>query len=324
MRRLAVLALLLGLPWALAAPAVEEDEEVFGDPASARSDLAEARERAARRGRRVLVEWGANWCGWCQHLHDISHADEALAAELAAEFEVVPVNVGERVDEQVALSRELGADYQAHGIPYLTVLEPGGGVVTNQGSRIFNPAGERFEPELVRAWLEQHRAPRREADAVLDAALAEAVEVERRVLLLFGSVGDPATTEVLDWLERSSTRSLLARAFVPVFVDTDRDRGAPALMEELRGAGREGTPAFVALDADGSVVRTTDRDAEAPTWPWPVDDEGRCPEEGHFRAFLRATGKGLLDLDIEHLGRTLRKLVEERPESPQPESRTDR
>ncbi len=43
---------------------------IYDESADARRQIAEALARAKRENRRVLVQWGANWCGWCHLLHD--------------------------------------------------------------------------------------------------------------------------------------------------------------------------------------------------------------------------------------------------------------
>ena len=44
----------------------KKPEPIFDEKADASAQIAGALARAHKENRRVLVEWGANWCSWCQ------------------------------------------------------------------------------------------------------------------------------------------------------------------------------------------------------------------------------------------------------------------
>ena len=52
---------------------------VYDEKADARADLKAALARAQKENKRVLVQWGANWCGWCIKLHDVFKSDKEIA-----------------------------------------------------------------------------------------------------------------------------------------------------------------------------------------------------------------------------------------------------
>src|SRR5262245_50924898 len=86
--RIALAALLLPLAASVFAVALPYDET-----ADARADIRAAIAEAARTNTRVLVVFGANWCGDCKVL-DLAFREGASAPLIAKNFKVVKVNVG--------------------------------------------------------------------------------------------------------------------------------------------------------------------------------------------------------------------------------------
>ena len=66
--------------------------DIYPDPAQARTDLAAALKTATATHKRVLVDFGGNWCGDCQVL-DIYFHNEANRPILDANFVLVNVNI---------------------------------------------------------------------------------------------------------------------------------------------------------------------------------------------------------------------------------------
>jgi thioredoxin 1 len=82
------------------------------------ADLAAARERARSSGRRVLLDFVAEWCSDCREVVAKS-AEQPARGVLTERYEVVYVNVG-RFDRHRALIAEHGVDR----IATLVVLDP--------------------------------------------------------------------------------------------------------------------------------------------------------------------------------------------------------
>ena len=59
-----------------AATANSADRDIYPDPSQARADLAAALKTASATHRRVLIDFGGNWCGDCQvldlYMHDVA------------------------------------------------------------------------------------------------------------------------------------------------------------------------------------------------------------------------------------------------------------
>jgi len=88
--RLAALAALLILGAATARPA---GRDIYPDPAQAKADLAAALRTAAQTHKRIILDFGGNWCGDCQVLDIYFHNAQNLPL-LESNFVVVHVNIG--------------------------------------------------------------------------------------------------------------------------------------------------------------------------------------------------------------------------------------
>ena len=78
---------------------------IYDESADARAQIAAALAKAKKENRRVLIQWGANWCHWCHLLHDgfksrdkvgqndFTKRPENIASKLRAEYDLVLVDV---------------------------------------------------------------------------------------------------------------------------------------------------------------------------------------------------------------------------------------
>ena len=122
MVRAALLALSLALP--LAAPAAK----LYPDPARAGADIAAAVQQARQQGKRVLIDFGGDWCTDCKVL-DVNLRRPENAALLAERFVMVHVNVGERgIDTNFDVAKRYGIPLDK-GVPALAVLDSDGRVI---------------------------------------------------------------------------------------------------------------------------------------------------------------------------------------------------
>lgn len=162
-----------------------EPEPVYDESANAEHDIQAALAVAAKENTRVLIQWGANWCGWCTLLHGLFNEDRTIARTLLYEYEVVYVDIG-RWDKNLELAEEFGADFQSNGVPYLTVLDGEGNVITHQETGSLED-GPKHDPEKVLNFLTEHQAEYLAAEDLLNDALAEAGRIHKRVFLTFGA-----------------------------------------------------------------------------------------------------------------------------------------
>lgn len=117
-----------------------EQAPIYDESADARADIAAAVARAGKENRRVLVHWGANWCGWCKRL-EAWMAGPDVAPLLAREFVDLKIDQDRMVGGQEIKGRFPGSEKA--GIPWFAVLSPDGKILVDssfQGSNIGFPA----------------------------------------------------------------------------------------------------------------------------------------------------------------------------------------
>lgn len=152
LRRLGlVAALLLTVGGAFAAT-----RDIYPDPAQAKGDLDAALKKAAATHKRVLVDFGGNWCGDCQVLDIYFHNPENRPI-LDANYVLVHINVG-RYDANLDLAEKYGIPLQK-GVPALVVLNDKGKVLYSQKSGEFE-AMRRMQPSTVTSFLVQWKPTR--------------------------------------------------------------------------------------------------------------------------------------------------------------------
>jgi thiol:disulfide interchange protein len=137
-------------------PAEAPDEEpgqaaLYPDIAQAKQDIAAALAQAGKENKRVLLDFGGNWCGDCQVLNIYFHAP-ANRALLDRNYVLVPVNVG-HLDQNLDLATKYGVPL-VKGVPALAVLDSKGELLYSQHNAEFESMG-RVDPGAVTAFLLQ-------------------------------------------------------------------------------------------------------------------------------------------------------------------------
>jgi thiol:disulfide interchange protein len=163
--------------------------QLYDESAAAEKDIAAALARAKKKNKRVLIQWGANWCGWCIQLDQLFTGQRDVSRKLLYEYEVLHVDIG-KFDKHMELAETYGADLKQHGVPFLTVLDGGGKVLANQETgSLEGPEGGEFGHDAARVaeFLTTHQAKYEKAEELLRAALQEAAAREKRVFLVFGA-----------------------------------------------------------------------------------------------------------------------------------------
>ena len=123
-------AILLWVALPLAVQAARaQGRTIYPDPSVAKTEISEALQRAKVQHKRVILDFGGNWCGDCQVL-DIYFHDAANKALLDDNFELVDVNIG-RYDANQDIADHYGIPLK-RGVPALVVLSPEGKVLLAQ------------------------------------------------------------------------------------------------------------------------------------------------------------------------------------------------
>jgi thioredoxin 1 len=151
--RFFAMALLLVTGGVAAHPA---GREIYPDPAEAKADIAHALATAASTHKRVLLDFGGNWCGDCQVLDIYFHNPENRPI-LEANYVLVHINIG-HLDENVDIAQRYGVPLE-RGVPALAVLSDTGKLLYSQKSGEFE-AMRRMQANSVTSFLVQWKPTR--------------------------------------------------------------------------------------------------------------------------------------------------------------------
>lgn len=113
----------------LQAPA-QPNPQLYRADAKATDDINRALATAARQHKRVLLDFGGNWCLDC-HVLDNAFHQPRIAPLLNEYFVLVHVDVG-RYDKNLDLAKRYRVDLEK-GVPSLAVLSPRGAVLYSTG-----------------------------------------------------------------------------------------------------------------------------------------------------------------------------------------------
>ncbi len=285
-----------------AKPAAQEPKPVYDEKADARKDVAAAIARAQKENKRVLIQWGANWCGWCKWLAGTMKSDAKVSRKILYEYELVHVDVGQ-FNKHMDLAKELGAEFKA--IPYLTILDASGKALVQQNTEPFETKvdgkGGHDAAKIVE-FLTTHEAKPLVAKEVLAAGLEAAVKGHQRVFLHFGAPWCGWCHKLEDWMARPEIAAVLAKDFVDVKIDNDRMAGGKdVFLAQLAAAEQKegGIPWFVFLDASGKLLAHSNGPKGNTGFPYEAD------EVAHFVTMLNAVRQNLTDDDIAMLQKSL-------------------
>lgn len=284
-----------------------KSEDIYDRSADGEKQIAEALVEAKHDHKRVLLQFGANWCGWCHKLHDLFKSDKEIARELLYEYVVVPIDV-DRVDgkpHNKAVIEKYGNPVK-HGLPVLVILDEDGKQLHTQDTGKLEE-GDHHVPAKVLEVLKKWQATPPTADEVLAAALEKAKAEKKAVFLDFSAPWCVWCQRLDAFRQRPEIAKVFDAAFISVKVDVDRFKGGKQLNAKY-GGGRAGLPFFVILDADGKKIGDSIA-SPGGNVGFPVKPE----EIGHFIDLIRKAAPNLKDEQIETLENGLKKKTGEAP-----------
>jgi thioredoxin-related protein len=106
---------------------------------------------AHKDGKRILLQFGANWCSWCHKLHTLCQTDPEIAARLKTNFVVVLIDVNK--EHNKAVDAKYGHPI-SHGIPAIVILDADGTQLTIKDSGELEE-GDHHSPVKVMAFLKE-------------------------------------------------------------------------------------------------------------------------------------------------------------------------
>ena len=137
--------------------------EIYPDPSQAKADLAAALKTAAAAHKRILLDFGGNWCPDCVVLDTYFH-DPANRPILEANFVLVHVNIG-----MMDANQDIAEKYEVplnKGVPALAVLSEQGKLLYSQKGGEFE-AMRRMQSSAVKQFLVQWKPTREGCSAVV-------------------------------------------------------------------------------------------------------------------------------------------------------------
>jgi len=150
-------AVFAALAFLAAVPSRPAERDIYPAPEQASADLADALKTAAAERRRVILDFGGNWCTDCRVL-DIYFHDAANKPILDAHYVLVHINVG-RLDQNLDIAERYGVPLKK-GVPALAVLNAHGKLLYSQKTGEFE-AMRSMESSSVTLFLSrwQPKAP---------------------------------------------------------------------------------------------------------------------------------------------------------------------
>jgi thiol:disulfide interchange protein len=124
---------------------------IYDESADGSKQIADALALAGKDGKRVLLQFGANWCGWCRKLHSLFDTDKEIAARLKSDYVVVLIDVNKGHNNEV----DAKYGHPTHfGLPVLLILDADGKQLTTKDSGELEE-GDHHSPAKVMAFLDK-------------------------------------------------------------------------------------------------------------------------------------------------------------------------
>lgn len=140
----------------LAAPATSIPAEVpkegrpklYDESLDGQKQISDAMAEARKDNKRILIQFGANWCGWCHKLHKLFETDKAVSEQLKTGYTLILVDVNK------GHNANLVASFQADklGLPSLVVLDSEGKHLATKNTAELEE-GDHHSPQKVLAFL---------------------------------------------------------------------------------------------------------------------------------------------------------------------------
>jgi thiol:disulfide interchange protein len=115
-------------------PPTASSKHIYSETADPKADIAAALTQARREHKRVILDFGGDWCGDCQVL-DIYFHKAPNSDLLAKKFVLVHVWIG-RMDKNIDVAAKYGVPINK-GVPALAVLASDGEVLYSQATGQF-------------------------------------------------------------------------------------------------------------------------------------------------------------------------------------------
>jgi thiol-disulfide isomerase/thioredoxin len=124
---------------------------IYDEKADGSKQIADALAMAKKENKRVLLQFGANWCGWCHKLHKLFEANAQIAARLKESYVVVLVDVNKGHNDEI---NQRYGNPTRFGLPVIVVLDADGKALITQDTGKLEE-GDHHSPAKVLAFLSE-------------------------------------------------------------------------------------------------------------------------------------------------------------------------
>jgi len=124
---------------------------IYDEKADGTRQVADALVTAKKENKRVLLQFGANWCGWCHKLHKLFQSDADIAARLKQSYVVVLVDVNQGHNAEIVKRYDNPTRF---GLPVIVILDADGKALTTQDTGKLEE-NDHHDPKKVLAFLNQ-------------------------------------------------------------------------------------------------------------------------------------------------------------------------
>ena len=139
---------------AVTTSAEPQPPKIYDADANATQQIAEALAKAGQDNKRVLLQFGANWCDWCQKLHTLFQTDPEVSAKIKTDYVVVMIDVDK--DRNADVTKRYGQPTR-FGLPAIVLLDADGNQLTTKDTSELEE-GDHHSPAKVLAFLNEWAA----------------------------------------------------------------------------------------------------------------------------------------------------------------------
>lgn len=124
---------------------------IYDESLDGTRQIAEALINAKKENKRILLQFGANWCGWCHKLHELFNADKGISDQLKVGYIVLLVDVNKGHNENVDTRY---GNPTRFGLPVIVILDSDGKILTTKDSGELEE-GDHHSSQKVSAFLKE-------------------------------------------------------------------------------------------------------------------------------------------------------------------------
>jgi thioredoxin-related protein len=138
---------------ALSVTAFAQDKpqrEKFDPKRDSAKDIQEAVKKATKENKRIMLDVGGEWCGWCHKLDNFFLTDKEAGDLLKKKFVVVKVNYSPENKNEAVLSKYP----KINGYPHLFVLDKNGKLLHSQDTGLLE-TGDHHDHDKVMTFLKK-------------------------------------------------------------------------------------------------------------------------------------------------------------------------